>query len=412
MKSDLNIYLRNRMAGVMAEGLRPHCPVPIGKKLKPGSAVIYDQGLKWEMDSLRLAGVFEIEPMPERLVDVARLDWLAKVGFQAIDDHSRHEEGDTTFLPWDAIKPKTIQSRMISLNRMFKEVCPDFVNQSVPKMMADGTIKPMYGAEVIALIADWVDGDSMTTRQRDFCLALIRDTDRQRLLLNMHSLCWRDAKEAWANWGRLDCSEKRSAINLCILAAILAIVVHYPLRAGTVTQLTIGGKRPDVFLPKRTSTIEFSIWRSRMKNHEDFDANLKDDAHSQPRKILEWFIIGPREMLLNDPDLLAENDRDPDLLFGGIGVARYGKVLSEWTEEQGMRMTTHGFRHAIATILVNVCGTNLEDVARMLGNKSTDIVARHYVFLDMIRRRASTIAQIGAYRQHLQETKHPRRSRK
>lgn len=408
----LKNYLQNRMAGITAEGLRQDCPVSLGKKLKPGGTVIYVQSLKWEMDSLRLGGTFETERMPERLEDVARLDWLAKVGFQAIDDHTRFEEGEPTFLPWDPIVPKTIQNRMITLNRIYTDIRSDYSKQTVPKKMADGTIEAMTSTEVMRLINDWVNGESMTSRQRDSCLALIRDPDRQRLLLNMHTLCWRDAQAVWARWGNLDSAEKRDAIKLCALAAILAIVVHYPLRAGTVTQLTINGRRPDVLLPKRTGTIEFTISGTRMKNRENFDAILEDDAQSQPRKILDWFIAGPREMLLNDPDLLAEKDRDPDRLFGGISVAQYGKVLSYWTEEQGMRMTTHGFRHRIATVLVNVCGTSLEDVARMLGNNSKDIVARHYVFLDKIRRRAGTLAQIATHRRHLEDTKHPRRRMK
>jgi hypothetical protein len=407
--AELLRYRDGRLQGTAGIGLRENILISVEGGIKPTSTVIYDQGLKWFFDSLRAGGILTSETMPESLAEAASLDWLSKVAFQALDDHSCYQEGKTPFLPWDPIKPKTIGSRVIALTKMFSDIQPDFPEQTVLKYMADGKTKPMNATELNSIVSDWVDGNGMTPQQRRFCLSLIRDEDRQRLLLNMHTIAWSEAQQLWAQWDSLDASEKRPAMDLCVLAAILAIVVHFPFRARTVTELTIAGSSPDVILPLQKTVIDFAVFRGRIKNDNDFDAILKDTRESQPRKILDWFIGGPRQKLLDDANLLAADHRRPECLFAGVGVARYGKVLSDWTEKQGMRMTTHGFRHAIATILINLCGARLEDVARMLGNKNTEIVSRHYVMIDGIRRRAEVLNKMHEHRKHLNVTKHPGR---
>lgn len=406
--ADLLRYRDNRVNATFVQGLQD-VPILAKEGIKADSTVIYDQALKWYFDSLRVSGLVTLETMPGSLAEAACLDRLSKVVFQAIDDHASFEEGGEAFLPWDPIKPKTIQARTKALCRMFSDMRPDFRKQEVQKLVAGGQAASMDAKEVVSMVSDWVDGDGMTPYQRRFCLALIRDEDRQRLLLNMHTIAWEEAQKGWAQWLQLDKSAKRSVIDLCVLAAILAVVVHYPFRARTVTELTVFGAAPDVILPPRKSSIDFSVFRDRIKNKEDFDAILEDTRHSQPRKILDWFMAGPRHELLRDPALLAVNHRRPECLFAGFPVARYGKVLSEWTEMQGMRMTTHGFRHAIATILVNLCDARLEDVARMLGNKNVEIVSRHYVMIDGIRRRSKVLARVHDHRKHLNEMRHPGR---
>ena len=409
MKSDLAKYLENRLRGTSAMGLRADKPVLVKCGIKPASAVIYDQATKWFMDSLRIGSLLDPSDIPASLEDAAHLDWFAKVAFQALDDHDSFEAGTTSYLPWIAIKPKTIRSRVIALRKMFSEINRGFGLETVPKFMADGRSHPMDAKEVVSVVRDWVDGVGMTPRQRAICLALIGDEDRQRTLLNMHTICWHDAQTSWARWEHLNDPEKRDAIDLCVLAAILAIVVHYPFRASTVVGLTYGCRAPDVVIPHEKKTINFAVSGSRMKNAQDFDAILMDTSDSKPRKILDWFIAGPRQELLRDPNLLKMDHRRPERLFGGINVARYGRILSSWTEQQGMRMTTHGFRHAIATILVNLCGSTLEDVARMLGNTSTEIVSRHYVLVDNVRRRSDALGRMDERRQHLNNTRHPGR---
>ena len=130
---------------------------------------------------------------------------------------------------------------------------------------------------------------------------------------------------------------------------------------------------------------------------------------SRPRQIIDWFLAGPRQELLRNPLLLRSPQ--PDRLFCGIGTARYNRILVDWTEEVGMRMTTHLFRHALASILINCCEVPMDEVAGLLGN-TVATVEKNYVFHDRIRQRAKTLQTLGDYRQNLAETHHPGRRRK
>src|SRR5690606_12596968 len=97
--------------------------------------------------------------------------------------------------------------------------------------------------------------------------------------------------------------------------------------------------------------------------------------------------------LLQNSSLLRADSAQPDLLFCGVGRARYNRVLTDWSEDLGLRMTTHMFRHAIASILINCCDCPIEDVARMLGN-STAVTERRYVFQDLMKRRGRTLQKL------------------
>lgn len=349
LAQDLQRYLETRCAPVTTPGL---CgPVKLGDGIKDVSATIYDQALKWFVDSLRIAGL-EDEIRASGIAELARLDWLSRAVFQAFDDHESNEEGRPTLLPWRPLAPKTVQSRAIALMRMFADVRPDFRHQTMPMLMlmqngetgftdAKGLGKAMNARVEVG----------MTPANRQFCRALLSDQNKQRLLLNMHTICWQEASDVWSRFETLDRKQRRSAIDLCVLAAMLAIVVHIPFRARTLVELTFGGLSPDVILPPRRQIIDLAVFRKRLKTGTDFDALISDDAASRPRRILDWFVAGPREALLNDPELLAEKGRRPDRLFAGIDESRYGKILSDWTEKAGMRMTTHMFRHGIATLL-------------------------------------------------------------
>jgi hypothetical protein len=404
LAQDLQRYLETRCAPTTTPGL---CgPVKLGDGIKNVSATIYDQALKWFVDSLRIGGL-EDEIRASGIAELARLDWLSRAVFQAFDDHESDEEGRPTLLPWRPIAPKTVQSRAIALMRMFADVRHDFRHQTMPLLMHNGETGFADAKDLGKAMNARVEV-GMTPANRQFCRALLSDRNRQRLLLNMHSICYEEASDLWSRFETLDRKQRRSAIDLCVLAAMLAIVVHIPFRARTLVELTFGGLSPDIVLPPRRQIIDLAVFRKRLKTGTDFDAVISDDAMSRPRLILDWFVAGPRQALLNDPELLAEEDRRPDRLFAGIDESRYGKILSEWTEKAGMRMTTHMFRHAIATLLVNVCGMALEDVALMLGNKVA-AVERHYVMIDGVRRRTLALNRLAEHRAGLEDAKHPGR---
>jgi hypothetical protein len=405
----LEAYLARRIAGKTAPGFRGSVSVGAGIN-KEESTNIYRQALRWLFDSLCVAG--ELAPDADiGITDLARLDWLSKVAFEALSDVEQEEEGEPRMFPWQPIKPITIYNRTSSLITMFGSLSSSFLTQqfeindpqaSGPELVDAGGLQAILRAHI---------SDEMTDAHRTFCRTLVAEGDKQRLLLNIHMVCWAEAQERWQTYKQQGRHEQMQTMNLCILAAILALVVHIPFRARTVTELVLDGSRPDLSLPKGAKRIDFHVAADRMKVPKAFDAVLEDTRLSRPRQIIDWFIAGPRQKLLEDPLLLTPRIRQPERLFCGVGRARYNRLLVAWTEEIGMRMTTHMFRHALASILVNCCDLTLADAANLLGN-SAATAERRYAFQDLIKRRSKAVQNLADHRQHLTETQHPGRRRK
>lgn len=405
----LEAYLARRVAGKSAPGFRGSISVGAGIN-KEESTNIYRQAVGWLFDSLCVAG--ELEPGADlEITDLARLDWISKVAFESLSDNEQEEEGEPRMFPWQPIEPSTINNRTSRLVTMFGALSPSFLTQQfeIPDPQAFGP-EVVNAAGLQGILRTHVS-DEMTDAHRTFCRTLVAEEDKQRLLLTMHMICWAEAEERWKTYKRQGRHERMQTMNLCILAAILALVVHIPFRARTVTELVLNGSRPDLSLPKGAKRIDFHVAAARMKVPKDFDAVLEDTGLSRPRQIIDWFIAGPRQELLKDPLLLKPRIRRPERLFCGIGRARYNRLLVAWTEELGMRMTTHMFRHALASILVNCCDLTLAEAANLLGN-SAATAERRYAFQDLIKGRSKAVQNLADHRQHLTETQHPGRRRK
>ncbi|AMY68309.1 hypothetical protein [Frigidibacter mobilis] len=404
----LEAYLARRVAGKTAQGFVREVTVEKGLKAEE-STNIYRQALGWLFDCLCVAG--ELTPEAElEIADLARLDWLCKVAVEALADEAA-DDGEPRVFPWQPIVAKTIYNRTSSLVTMFGFLSPSFLKQQVELRDPEAPSPEVVDAAGLQRILSVRVSNEMTYAHRTFCRALVIETDQQRLLLSMHMICWSDAQRRWKTFKQQGRHERMQTMNLCILAAILSLVVHIPFRARTVTEMALEGSRPDLSLPKGGKRIEFHIAAKRMKVPKDFDAVLEDTKLSRPRQILDWFIAGPRQELLKDPQLLPLENRRPERLFCGVGRARYNRVLVEWTEEVGLRMTTHLFRHALASVLINCCGLPLAEAANLLGN-SAATAERQYVFQDLIRRRSEAIQNLANHREHLVETRHPGRRRK
>lgn len=404
---ELESYLAQRVAGKTAEGFTRSVTVQAGIKEKE-STNIYRQATGWFFDALCEFGELESDA-DIGMADLARLDWLGKIAFEALADEDT-DDGEPRAFPWSPIQAKTVYNRTSSLITMIGTLYPDFLLQQYELHDPSAPVPEAINAEGLRKILQGHFKQEMTDSHRAFCRAIILDEDRQRLLLNMHMICWAEAQEDWKTYGSQRPHQQMQTMNLCILAAILATVVNIPFRARTITSMVLEGERPDLSLPKGQKRIEFHVAPARMKVPKTFDAILEDTRHSRPRQIIDWFIAGPRRELLQNPRLLRPENTKSNLLFCGIGRARYNRVLAEWTEDIGIRMTTHMFRHALASILINCCDCPLEDAARMLGN-TVATAERQYVFQDLIRRRGGTMRKLAGYREKLAETHHPGRKR-
>jgi hypothetical protein len=406
--AELEAYLASRVAGDTAQGFTRRVSVKKGINQKQ-STNVYRQAAGWLYDSLCVVG--ELDPGADiGLQDLAKLEWLSKSAFEALSEIEADAGTPRTF-PWKPIEPETIYNRTGALIRIFENTVPDFHISHIEIFdpIKGRTVKK--NAEGLRKILSGHCSDEMTDEHRAFCRTLVTNEEKQHLFLNMHMICWEQAQSRWKTYKQQTQHEKNRTINLCVLAAILALVVNIPFRARTVCEMVLEGSQSDLSLPKDTKKIAFHVAPARMKTKVRFDADVEDDKLSKPRKILDWFISGPRKELLRNPKLLPEASRRSERLFGGIGEARYNRILGAWTEEAGMPMTTHEFRHALASILINCCGVSVADAARMLGN-SIDVAERRYVFFDLIKQRSNTLKKISDQRQHLADLHHPGRRRK
>lgn len=406
--AELEAYLASRIAGDTGQGFKRE--VSIKKGINPTQSTnIYRQAVGWLYDSLCVVGEID-QDADIGLNDLANLGWLSKTAFESLGEIEADAGTPRTFL-WKPIEPETIYNRTGALITIFESTVPDFdighieifdpIKQQAVKKNAEGLRKILSGH----------CSDEMTDEHRKFCRVLVTNEEKQHLFLNMHMICWEQAQSRWKTYDKQTDLEKGQTINLCALAAILALVVNIPFRARTVCEMVLKGSKSDLSLPKGATKIAFHVAPARMKTKERFDADVEDDKLSKPRKILDWFIAGPREELLRNPKLLPEANRRPERLFCGIGEARYNRILGAWTEDVGMRMTTHLFRHSLASFLINCCGVSVADAARMLGN-SIAVAERRYVFFDLIKQRSNTLKKVADHRQHLADLHHPGRRRK
>lgn len=389
------------MAGLIGE-------VTIQEGIKSDQSTnVYRQALGWLFDSLCFAGL--VVPRDDlQIADLARLDWLSRVAVAALD-HEDADVGTPHVFPWAPLQPRTIYNRVASLILMFDALCPGFRDQRVAVSDAETLRATTVDAQGLSRLMRARFSDEMTDAHKAFCRRIVAEEPRQRLLLNLHMICWAEAQTRWSSFGTQGHHERMQTINLCVLAAVLALVVHIPFRARTVTEMRLGGDRPDLALPKGAKRIEFHIAPKQMKVPKSFDAVLDDTRESCPRQILDWFIAGPRQVLLENPAFLR--NPEPDRLFCGIGTARYNRILIDWTEEIGMRMTTHLFRHALASVLINRCEVSMDEVAGLLGN-TVATVEKNYAFHDRVRQRGKTLQKLSDLRQHMVEARHPGRRRK
>lgn len=408
VSEDLEDYLAGRVLGTTAEGFFGIVTTEPG--INEGESTnIYRQAVGWHYDSLCVAG--QLEPEADiRLVDLARLDWVGDVAFGALKD-ANSDKGEDTVFPWNPITPETIYNRVSALNKMFGALFPTYCRQQKELHDPTASISEKLTPDQLLKILNKHFKKEMTDAHRGFCRGIIQDQDQQRLFLNMHMICWSEAQTRWKTYDDQGHHQKMQTINLCVLATILGIVVNIPFRARTVTSMVLEGDHRDLSLPKGQKRIEFHIAPEQMKVPKRFDAILEDTKQNRPRQILDWFIAGPRRELLRNTSLLRADNARPDLLFCGIGRARYNQVLSSWSEDVGLRMTTHMFRHALASILINCCGCPLEEAARMLGN-TVAVTERQYAFQDLMRRRGDTLRKLEGYRAELTDTHHPGRKGK
>lgn len=383
---DLAEYLAEKRNPSMLQGVDGAVQVS-DAGLSVHSEIAINQAIRWYNDCLVAVGYL---PHASNLSsqEIARLDWLEAVVAESLGDLRR--DPDKRHLPWKPIGAK-------KLNEHFKHV-RKFMYRFAPETRSD-----YLSVEKIRNTFSDLLSDEMTSENKKFCQTILSDEEKMWVILNMHTLLFQEAKDAWRDYPHQSRVKQAQTLNLATLAAIAAIETSFPFRSYTVLNLKMFGNDPDVKLPsKHRNRIEFDVVRSIIKNRETFNADLEDSESSRPREILEWFVGGPREEILSNAYFLPARSRQPDLLFAGYNYNRYNETLQFHSARLGLRMKTHQWRHAVASILINLEGANIEDIAAVM-NISVAVLLKRYAFIRKSLRVARGMRNLDTFRADLNE---------
>jgi len=351
------------------------------------SEIAIGQAIKWYHDCLVTMG-YLFPGSNASSQDIARLDWLETAVAESLGDLRR--DPDNRYLPWKPIGAK-------KLNEHFKYVL-NFTHRCDPETKSD-----VLRIEKIRGIFSDLLSDEMTPANKKFCLSILSNDEKMWVVLNMHTLLFQEAQDAWRDYPDQSPVRQAQTLNLATLAAIAAIETSFPFRSHTVLNLSLFGDDPDVKLPsEHPNRVEFDVVRRIIKNRETFTADLEDSESSRPREILDWFVGGPREEILKNGSFLPARRRQPDLLFCGYNYKRYNEALQFHSARLGLPMKTHQWRHAIASILINLEGANVEDIAAVM-NITVAVLLKRYAFIRKSLRVARGMRNLDKLRAGLNE---------
>lgn len=361
-------------------------PVEVtGEGVGEHSATAIRQAILWYHDCLVAVG-YVLPASDDDIQCVARLDWLEAVVAESLADLRR--DPDKRRLPWKPIGATKVKEHF---GRVLQFLC-----RFAPEIQSDYQVVD----RIRATFSDLLD-DEMTASNKEFCKKVLRDENNTWLILNMHTILFQEAQDAWREYPRQSAVKQAQTLNLSALAAIAAIETSFPFRARTVLNLSLYGESPDVRLPKKhPGRTEFDVVRTIFKNKKTFDADLEDSDTSKPRAILNWFVAGPREEFLRNSYFLSPGNRKYDLLFAGYDYQRYNQTLQFHSLRHGLRMTTHQWRHALTSILINLEDANIEEIAAVM-NISVAVLLRRYAFIRQTLRIARGMRKLDTLRSDL-----------
>lgn len=333
--------------------------------LSPHSETATRQAVLWYHDCLVALGYLPLASGVDTR-SIARIAWLEAAVAESLADLRR--DPDNRRLPWKPIGAKKLSDHY----RYARKFLDRFISKSRSSLQIDKKIRERF-SEVL--------DDEMTAENKKFCKAILADEEKMWVVLNMHTLLFQEAQSAWRAYPNQSPMKQAQTLNLAALAAIAAIETSFPFRSNTVLNLSLYGDDPDIRLPqKHPGRIEFDVVRHIIKNRKTFDADLVDSDSSRPREILDWFVTGPRQEFLRNAYFLSPHKRQPDLLLAGYDYRKYNETLQFHSARLGIHMKTHQWRHALASILINLEDANIEEIAAVM-NITVAVLLKKYAFI-------------------------------
>ncbi|MBB3995545.1 hypothetical protein GGR95_003202 [Sulfitobacter undariae] len=342
----IDTYLHELSVGEKYKGLAANHS---RKPLSPRTIKSVREQLAWYFTCLIELGHLD----PEGEVDIRKLMSLENI-LAAFDAETAGE------FYWKPLAKTTNKKNMGAVFRFARRFHPEFFD------VQQEFFKGSY----------FVDWDTMTKENQDFCRRLVQSPRRSLKFMNLPKHLFEDAVEQIARFDSLSEGQKANALRLAVAAAASAILMFIPLRADTLINLKVTGEDANIFFLDESKDVRLSIEASMMKNKKSMVANYGRRGKVNPAKILNWWMREARPLVMEQIQT-----PDPTMLFGG---ARYHYLAAGWrlaTAGQDIYMTLHQVRHGIASILINHPGVNVDDIAAVLNNTPTTVL-KTYAFFD------------------------------
>lgn len=320
---------------------------------------IRDQ-LSWYFSGLVELGHLDVENSP----DVA--DLTTQPLIQAV-----FEAEFSGAFPWKTLGIRTLEKNMGAVWRFARRYHPD-----LKEVQAEFSRQHIF---------DRTSG--MTKTNEDFCVRLMDSPARIRTFLHLAASLHDEARALFESYDSLTAGQKSFAHRRATAAAAAAVLTFLPLRCGTLLKLDAYGEDAHILFPTARRDINVAIPAELMKNRKPMTATFAKRGNVDPRAILEWWLKVARPRVIT-----TLRCPDPLKLMAGISTNYLAEAWKSATADRGIYMTLHQVRHAIASILLNQPGADLDCIAAML-NDSPATVARAYAFFD--RQRAFERGQQG-----------------
>jgi hypothetical protein len=262
------------------------------------------------------------------------------------------------------------------------------------------------------------DGRRMSAKTRAWCCALLADEGKATTFETQHILYWRRGREALAEAAdlgidlravadpklmrRLPKATRKAAKRLLrrarmfgICAAFAAIELEgAPFRKSNTLDLTTKGKPTTFFTPAKAEEPSYTIIipNELLKNGDALTARGEElppitieelCSADHGVRILTWFFdeIRPLFPAWQRTSHLFLAPRAAD---GRIPTGTFDRWLLECSNEIGLPLTPHNFRHGYVSLQYNDDRSSLPELAILLGDAESTL-RRHYAFIDRMR---------------------------
>jgi hypothetical protein len=261
---------------------------------------------------------------------------------------------------WQPLGKRTLRKNLEGTFRFLRRFNPDL------KLVQAEFFKGAY-------FQKW---EKMTEENQAFCRRLVKSDRRKVKFFNLAWEFHAKAVPLIANYEDLTDNQQAQAANWALAAAAAAILTFLPVRADTLIQLTVEGPEAHVILPHRSKNVNLAIPPELIKNKNKLVTDFARRGKTDPRAVLEWWLKDAR------PIMMARlKCPDEALLLGGAGYANLNKAWRFATASVDFYMNLHQVRHAIASILWNEPGSDINVIAALLGDLP-ETVATIYAFHD------------------------------